>query len=132
MAIAKGAFEVKLTLDTPDGIGGDPLLGRRSIDKHFSGDLQATSIGEMLSAGAPVKGSAVYVALEKVSGTLLGKTGTFVLYHVGVMSGGGAELSVRVAPDSGTGELNGISGTMKIIIAGGQHSYEFDYSIAAA
>jgi hypothetical protein len=83
----------------------------------------------MLSAGTSVKGSAGYVAIERVSGTLDGRQGTFVLQHSGTMSRGAPELVVRVVPDSGTGELVGITGSMRIIIAAGKHSYELDYSI---
>jgi hypothetical protein len=77
-----------------------------------------------------VKGSAGYVAIEKVTGKLHGRAGTFVLQHTGTMNRGAQKLSITVVPDSGTGELVGLSGKMNIIIAGGKHSYEFDYSLA--
>ncbi|MBL8236583.1 MAG: DUF3224 domain-containing protein [Bryobacterales bacterium] len=119
---AKGTFEVKLK----------PLEGavtRMSLDKTFAGDLAGTSVGEMLAAMTAVKGSAGYVAMETVTATLGGKRGTFVLQHSGTMAGGKQELSVTVVPDSGTGELAGLSGKMRIIIDGKAHLYEFDYSL---
>ena len=105
------------------------MLGRMSLDKTFSGDLQGTGKGEMLMAGTEIKGSAGYVAIERVTGTLNGRTGTFVLQHTGTMNRGAPQLSVTVVPDSGTGQLSGLSGTLNIIIAGGKHSYAFDYSL---
>jgi hypothetical protein len=126
---AAGTFEVKITPLTPDGIGGDKSMGRMAIDKRFQGDLEGTSNGEMLTGGTDVKGSAVYVAVEKVEGKLAGRAGTFLLRHVGTMTRGVPELSVVVVPDSGTGELKGLSGTMNILIEPGKHSYEFDYSL---
>jgi len=101
-----------------------------AIDKQFTGDLIGVSKGEMLSAGTPTKGSAGYVAIERVSGALHGRTGTFVLQHSGTMTRGSPELTVSVVPDSGSGELTGLSGTMRIIIEGKRHSYEFDYTIS--
>ena len=100
-----------------------------SIDKTFHGDLEATSHGEMLTAMTGVKGSAVYVAIERVTGTLNGKRGSFVLHHRGVMHDGEQELEVIVVPDSGTGELEGISGEMKIRIEDGKHFYDFKYGL---
>jgi hypothetical protein len=131
MARAKGEFDVKLNPisayapDTPAG----PPLGRLSIDKQFRGDLEGSSVGEMLTAGSAVKGSAAYVAVERVTGTLNGKKGSFALHHTGVMTRGNGELTVVVAPDSGTGELTGLSGEMAITIAVGKHSYEFEYQL---
>ena len=123
MPIARGTFEVKLT---PEGAPED---GRMSIDKQFHGDLEATSKGAMLAAMGCVKGSAGYVAIERVNGTLDGREGSFALQHSGTMTRGVQELSVTVVPDTGTGELTGIAGRMKIVITDGKHSYEFDYSI---
>jgi len=111
---------------TPEGAPED---GRMSIDKQFHGDLEATSKGAMLAAMGCVKGSAGYVAIERVNGTLDGREGSFALQHSGTMTRGVQELSVTVVPDTGTGELTGIAGRMKIIITDGKHSYEFDYSI---
>jgi hypothetical protein len=127
---AKGTFEVKLTPQKPDnGEAESACVGRMSIDKKFSGDLEAASQGEMLAAMTAVKGSAGYVALERVEGTLHGRSGTFVLQHSGTMTRGMPELSVTVVPDSGTEELTGLSGRMTIKIDGGKHFYEFDYTI---
>lgn len=103
-------------------------LGRMSINKTFIGELAATSKGEMLSALTPVKGSAGYVAIEQVIGSLSGKSGSFVLQHFGIMSKGQDRLVLEVVPDSGTDELQGLSGKMAILINDGKHSYEFDYS----
>lgn len=124
---AEGTFIVKLT-PAAGGNAADAGLGRMAIDKEFHGDLEATSRGEMLAAGTAVQGSAGYVAMERVTGTLGGRSGTFVLQHSGTMTRGAPELVVRVVPDSGTGELAGLAGTMEIIITDGRHSYRFDYS----
>ncbi|MFC5489442.1 DUF3224 domain-containing protein [Dokdonella soli] len=129
---ARGPFEVKLNPQKPDNPPAESAaLGRMSIDKQFHGDLDATSKGEMLAAGTEVKGSAGYVAMERVSGTLHGRSGSFVLQHNATMTRGVPYLNIIVVPDSGTGELAGLTGTMNIIIAdGGKHSYEFDYTLA--
>ena len=107
----------------------DPTLGRMSIDKAFHGDLEGTSQGEMLSAGTSVKDSAGYVAIERVRGTLHGRSGTFILQHSGTMTRGAPQLSVTVVPDSGTDQLAGLAGKMAIHIESGAHSYEFDYTL---
>jgi hypothetical protein len=127
---ATGSFEVNLVPQALANADAGPLMGRLSINKTFSGDLQATSQGEMLSAGTAVKGSAGYVAMERVTGTLHGKSGSFVLQHSGTMNRGAPQLMVSVVPDSGTDELIGISGTLSIRIADGKHSYAMDYEIA--
>lgn len=127
---ATGIFEVKLLPQPLASAEAVPQMGRLSINKTFSGDLQATSQGEMLSAGTAVKGSAGYVAMECVTGTLRGKSGSFVLQHSGTMNRGVPQLTVSVVPDSGTGELTGISGTLSIQIADGKHSYTMDYEIS--
>jgi hypothetical protein len=131
VARATGTFEVKLTPQSNDAEAGGSTLGRLTIDKLFRGDLDATSKGEMLSAGTPVKGSAGYVAQERVTGALGSRRGSFVLQHTGVMNRGAPGLTITVVPDSGTGDLAGLSGTMNIIIDAGKHSYEMDYHIAA-
>lgn len=125
-----GKFEVKVrTLDPYfEGINGINL-GRMSIGKVFDGDLEATSKGEMLSAMTLVKGSAGYVAVEQVSGTLSGKKGSFVLQHFGTMKSGNDRLILEVVPDSGTGELSGLAGKMVINIVDGQHLYDFEYEL---
>jgi len=127
---ATGTFDVKVNpLQTHDTTPGS-MLGRLSIDKQFHGDLDATSTGEMLSAGTSVKNSAGYVAIERVSGTLGGRRGTFVLQHSGTMNRGVPHLAVTVVPDSGTEQLTGLTGSLVIIIApDGKHSYEFDYAL---
>ena len=130
---ATGTFDVKLKpLALEDSKAAEASLARLSIDKQFHGDLEGTSKGEMLSAGTPVKGSAGYVAIELVNGKLGGRTGTFILQHTGTMNRGTPELSVTVVPDSGTGELVGLTGKLNIIIADGKHSYDFEYALAAA
>ncbi len=124
---AVGTFNAKLEPQTDPQ--AEPELGRRTIDKQFEGDLQAVSKGQMLSAMTDVKGSAGYVAIEKVTGKLGGRSGSFILQHTGTMTRGVPQLSVTVVPDSGTGELTGLTGTMQINIAEGKHSYQFDYTV---
>jgi hypothetical protein len=126
---ATGSFEVKL-LPQP-AADAESGLGRMSIDKVFSGDLQGTSKGEMLAGGTAVKGSAGYVAIERVTGTLHGHPGSFMLQHLGTMNRGAPSLTVLVIPDSGTGELTGLSGTLNIDITGGKHLYSMDYELPA-
>ena len=127
---ARGGFEV--TLAPLDAYNRDERaqFARMSIDKQFHGDLEATSKGEMLSAGSPQSGSAGYVAIERVTGLLHGKGGSFSLQHNATMHRGAHSLHISVVPDSGTRELAGLTGTMNIIIApDGTHSYEFDYEL---
>jgi hypothetical protein len=127
---ATGAFDVKvLPLPADDGVdtGG---FSRLSLDKRFTGDLEGTSRGQMVAARTAVEGSAAYVALEQVSGTLHGRRGSFMLQHNGTMSRGAQELRISVVPDSGTDQLIGLAGTMKIIIEAGKHTYEFEYTLA--
>jgi environmental stress-induced protein Ves len=126
---ASGAFDVKLTPMAADPDAGDSAIARMSLDKQFHGELSATSKGQMLAVRTAVEGSAGYVALERVSGTLQGRRGTFALQHSGTMARGAPTLSVTVVPDSGTGELAGLGGRMEIVIEGGKHSYVFEYSL---
>ncbi len=127
---ATGPFDVKVSPLPLAGPAEDPTLGRMSIEKQFHGDLEATGKGQMLTAATDVQGSAAYVAIERVSGALHGRTGTFALQHRGTMTRGEAALAVTVVPDSGTGELSGLVGTLHIHIAGdGKHSYDFEYSL---
>src|ERR1700677_4779829 len=128
-AHAAGPFEVKLT---PQDDKLDPTLGRMTIDKQFHGDLEATSKGQMLTGMTDVKGSAGYVAIERVTGTLQGRTGSFVMQHSGTMSVAGPVQSITIVPDSGTGQLVGISGQMIIKIADGKHSYDLEYKLPEA
>jgi hypothetical protein len=125
---ASGTFEVKITPQPVDAAA--PTIGRMSIDKEFHGDLKAASKGQMLAAATSVKGSAGYVAIEQVTGSLHGRSGTFVLQHSGTMTRGAPQQIVSVVPDSGTGELVGLTGTMTITIADGKHSYDFEYTLA--
>jgi hypothetical protein len=126
---ATGTFEVKLTPQSTDEEPEGSTLARLSIEKTFRGDLEATSRGEMLSAGTRTNGSAGYVAIERVTGALHGRRGSFVLKHDGTMTRGAPELTVRVVPDSGTGELAGLAGGMRILVEPGKHSYEMDYTL---
>jgi len=130
MLRASGTFEVKLAPVGNDSTPEGPNLGRMSIDKVFKGDLDGVSKGEMITAaGITVKESAAYSAVERVTGTLAGKKGSFALQHTGVMDRGKPSLNITVVPDSGTGELVGLTGKMDIIIEGKQHSYVFEYAI---
>jgi hypothetical protein len=126
---ASGTFEVKVTPQADDN-GGEPPLGRMSLDKQFHGDLEGTSKGEMLTIGTDVKGSAGYVAIERVVGRLQGQSGTFALQHTGTMTRGVPNLTITVVPDSGTGELVGLAGKMTINVTDGRHFYEFEYTVA--
>jgi hypothetical protein len=128
--VAKGSFAITMRPPQPPyDTAGDVSLGRMTIDKQFLGDLEATSIVEMTTCmGA--HGSGGYVALERVTGTLQGRPGTFVLQHSGTMTAGQAQMSVTITPDSGTGELQGISGGMTIDIVEGKHFYTLQYSLA--
>lgn len=125
---AAGTFEVRLTpVSAPDE--GPTFFGRMRIDKQFSGDLRGASEGLMLAVRTPTDGSAGYVAMEEVTGSLAGRQGTFVLQHDGLMARGVPDLQVRVIPDSGTGDLAGLTGSMSIEIEDGRHSYEFLYDL---
>ena len=124
-----GNFDVKLTPQAPTPAIEPAKLGRQMLDKTFYGDLSATSLGEMLAAMTEVKGSAGYVAIERVTGTLLGKKGSFALMHTGVMNRGTPQLTVQVVPDSGTEELTGLTGQMDIKVVEGKHSYTFDFAL---
>lgn len=129
-AHATGAFDVKVVPDP--SAPKDAIPGRMLIDKQIHGDLDGTSKGQMLTAGDFTKGSAGYVAIEQVTGTLAGRTGSFALQHSATMSPGAQELSIKVVPGSGTGQLAGIAGTMTIRIEGGKHFYDFEYTLPAA
>lgn len=126
-SLAMGSFTVEMKPqgdpDAADGVS----LGRLLLQKRFEGDLVATSQGEMLTAMTPVQGSAGYVAIERVTGTLHGKSGSFVFQHTGTMTRGAQQLSITVVPDSGTGELAGLSGVFRLQIVEGKHFYEFEY-----
>ena len=127
---ATGPFEVKITPQV-DAAENAPFA-RMPSDKQYHGDLEAAASGLMLSAGSPQKGTAGYVAMEKVTGSLGGKTGSFVLQHNGTMNGSNRELTITVTPGSGTGQLEGIGGAMSVEIASdGKHSYKFEYTLPA-
>jgi hypothetical protein len=132
MKRASGSFEVTMQPIANSDVSSDPLLGRFLLIKKFSGDLDAHARGHMLSAGTTTKGSAGYVAIDQVTGTLEGRTGGFMLQHSGSMRRGVPSLSIMVVPDSGTGELAGITGTLSINIVEGKHFYDFLYSFTAS
>jgi hypothetical protein len=121
-----------MTPEAMDDKAEGAVLGRMSLEKSFHGDLEATGKGTMLTAGTSVKGSAGYVAIERVSGTLHGRRGTFALQHTGTMTRGAPQLAITVVPDSGTGELAGLAARMGITVADGRHSYELEYTLAAS
>ena len=127
---ATGPFEVKIDPQPPEEKGGGPAIGRMLLNKQFHGDLEATSKGTMLAAGTGAKNSSGgYVALEIVTGTLKGRTGTFVLQHSATMIRAVPQLSITVLPDSATGQLTGLTGKMNINITDGKHSYDFEYTL---
>jgi CubicO group peptidase (beta-lactamase class C family) len=128
-AVARGTFDVKMGMLAFENAAEGASLSRMSLDKVFRGDLEATGSGQMLAAGTAIKDSAAYAAIEQVSGTLHGRKGTFVLHHTGTMNRGTPSLVISVVPDSGTGELTGLSGTMTIRIDGSAHFYEFTYTL---
>lgn len=128
-AVAKGSFTVEMKPQSEPNVAEGVSLGRMSLDKRFEGDLVATGRGEMLTALTSVKGSAGYVAMERVAGTLHGRSGSFTFQHTGTMNRGAQQLSITVVPDSGAGSLAGISGTFKLNIVEGKHFYEFEYSL---
>ncbi len=130
MPTAKGTFDVNILPIEPYNTDASSKLGRMSLDKQYHGDLAGSSKGEMLSAMGEVQGSGAAVAVERVTGTLAGRTGSFSLYHIGVMVGGTPQYwRVNIAPDSGTDSLQGIKGELKIIIEGKAHSYELEYEL---
>jgi hypothetical protein len=129
--VARGTFDVKLAPQAQEPGNAESKIAKLTIDKTFRGDLEGRSAGLMLSAGAPATGSAGYVAMEHVTGTLNGRAGSFALQHSGTMDRGAQQLTVSVVPGSGTEQLAGLSGTMRIIIAPDRtHSYELEYSLA--
>lgn len=131
MSRATGPFEVSLKPLPVDEDAGSTMLGRMSIEKQFHGDLEGTSRGQMLTGGTPIKNSAGYVALERVTGSLKGRTGSFTLQHTGIMNRGIPSLVITIVPDSGTEQLEGISGGMAIRIEAGKHSYDLNYTLGA-
>jgi len=130
-ATAKGTFDTKVT-PQPSGEGDEPSFTRFTVEKQFHGDIEGTSKVQMLAAGTALKDSGGYVALEKVTASLAGRKGTFVLQHMGAMKGGAFSLNIAVVPDSGTDQLAGVSGKMSIDIQDGTHFYTFEYTLPAA
>lgn len=129
MTHARGTFDVTITPQPAGGTGDSAAVGHMSMSKRFQGDLEATSQGQMLAVGTAVEGSAGYVAMEQVSGTLHGRSGTFALQHSGTMTRGAPHLAVTVVPDSGTAQLAGLAGAMTIDIVDGEHRYDFTYTL---
>lgn len=127
--LAKGSFQVKMTPQGDGDTRSGVATGRLALDKQYEGDLVGTGRGEMLTAMGAVQGSAGYVAIERVSGTLHGRAGSFVLQHSATMTRGAPQLSIGVVPDSGTEALAGIAGSLQIVIEGGAHFYRFDYTL---
>jgi hypothetical protein len=124
-----GTFDVKITPQKDEGVG-DASVGRMAIDKQYHGDLEGTGLGQMLTGmSADVKDSGAYVAIERVRGTLHGRSGSFIVHHRGIMTRGAQDLTITVVPDSGTEELKGIAGTMTIDIKEGKHFYGIDYTL---
>lgn len=130
MQHAAGTFDVKITPQKDEGVG-DATIGRMGIDKQYHGDLVGTGLGQMLAGMGEVKDSGAYVAIERVTGTVHGRTGSFAVHHLGVMDRGAQRLVITVIPDSGTGDFVGITGTMTIEIKGGSHYYTLDYTLPA-
>lgn len=130
--LATGTFEVQMKPleQTEPAPGGS--LGRLSLDKQFHGDLEAVGQGQMLTAMSDVQGSAAYVAIERVTGTLHGRAGSFALHHRGLMTRGEQSLEISIVPDTGTGELTGITGTLKIRIEGKAHFYDLEYEVGGS
>jgi Protein of unknown function (DUF3224) len=129
---AHGTFDVNVIPQPSEANAETTGLGRMLLDKHYHGDLDAGSKGQMLTGMSEVKGSGAYVAIERVTGTLHGRSGSFILQHSGTMARGVPQMNITVVPDSGTGELTGIAGTMTITIADGKHSYDLAYTLPEA
>jgi hypothetical protein len=130
MTTISGEFSVAMT--GRDAEGGSPAIGRMLLDKHYQGALQAHGVGQMLATHGSVAGSAAYVAIETVTGTLQGREGSFALVHRGLMTRGAPSLEIAVVPDSGTGGLAGLAGRMTIRIEGHQHFYDFEFTLPDA
>lgn len=124
---ASGSFDITMSPASPPEHEGRTALGRMQLDKQYVGDLVATGKGQMLTAVTDTEGSAAYVAIERISGTLKGKKGSFVIQHTGTMSGGTQQLTINVVPNSGTDELAGITGTLALKMVERKHLYEFNY-----
>jgi hypothetical protein len=123
---AKGSFTVKIT---PQESAPDASVAHMLLYKEFNGDLEAIAHGEMMAASEPLTGAGVYVALDRVTGTLHGKSGSFLMAHRGIRNADGQELSIVIVPGSGTGQLTGITGTVGIEIVGKEHLYSVEYDL---
>jgi Protein of unknown function (DUF3224) len=132
MSVATGTFDVKLNPLKQEAPAEEAGLARLSIDKQFHGDLSGKSLGEMMAVRTAIKESAGYVAIERVTGTLAGRSGNFVLQHTGIANRGALQLTVGVVPDSGTDGLTGLAGSMAIVVEGGKHTYTFTYTLPDA
>ena len=129
--VARGSFEVKMSPAGEEKFPDGTSIGRYTLAKEIHGDLEGRSLGEMLGGGTPDEGSAGYVAMERVEGTLHGRRGSFLVQHVGRMTkAGGYEMTITVVPDSGTGELAGLSGRFEILLEAKRHDYRFEYTLA--
>jgi hypothetical protein len=130
MTTVQGTFDIE-RWDDETYLDADGIqLGAVAVTKAFHGGLDGTSTARLLTAGGPVPTSAAYVAIERFVGSLDGVAGSFVLQHSAVMTGGSGDMSVRIVPDSGTGKLTGITGTLRIDRhADGTHSYQLDYEV---
>lgn len=126
---ARGDFDVTVTPQAGEAGVGDESIGRMALSKQFHGDLDASASGQMLATRTATPGSAAYVALDRVTGRLHGRSGGFSLQHAGTMDRGAPTLEIRIVPDSGSGELVGISGQLRIHVDGARHSYELDYEL---
>jgi len=131
MPVVSGEFDVKMGPEDLSSVAAGSGIGRMSLDKRYHGALQASGKGEMLAYMDRALGSGAYVAMERVQGSLEGRSGAFLLHHTGVMTRNAPDLAVRVVPDSGDGELAGLAGTLAIRIEGGKHYYDFDYTLPA-
>ncbi len=129
MPLAQGTFDVKTAPLAADEATAATSIGRYSLDKVYLGDLEGASAGEMLGAGNPATGTAGYVAIEQVTGSLHGKHGSFALQHFGTMDQGKFDINVKVVPGSGTAQLAGIAGVLTILIEGKKHSYSMEYTL---
>jgi hypothetical protein len=130
MPRANGPFEVTLKPLPMEGDADPQLLGRMSLDKVYHGDLEAVGKGQMLTGGTAIRNSAAYVAIERITGTLKGRKGSFIIQHAGLMNRGSPSLAIMIVPDSGTDQLEGLKGSMTINIEAGKHSYQLDYTLA--
>ena len=122
----KGSFDVNIT---PQESAPDAPVARMLLYKEFHGDLDAVAHGEMIAGHEPLTGAGVYVAIDRVTGTLHGRSGSFLIAHRGIRNADGQELSIVIVPGSGTGQLTGITGSLGIEIVGKEHFYSVEYEL---